>query len=89
MRGRHRSFALDDVVREAQLLELQGAREINLVAQDLAHYGRDLRVGVGLPELLDALVADTIGSMDSAAVRICGGPRMPGCSRRSRKSADS
>ena len=59
MRGRHRSFALDDVVREAQLLELQGAREINLVAQDLAHYGRDLRVGVGLPELLDALVAET------------------------------
>ncbi len=59
MRGRHRSFALDDVVREAQLLELQGAREINLVAQDLAHYGRDLRTGVGLPELLDALVADT------------------------------
>jgi ribosomal protein S12 methylthiotransferase len=59
MRGRHRSFALDDVVREAQLLELQGAREINLVAQDLAHYGRDLRAGVGLPELLDALVADT------------------------------
>ncbi len=42
MRGRHRSFALDEVVREAQLLELQGAREINLVAQDLAHYGRDL-----------------------------------------------
>jgi ribosomal protein S12 methylthiotransferase len=50
MRGKHRSFALPDVVREAQLLELQGAREINLVAQDLAHYGRDRRDGVGLPE---------------------------------------
>src|SRR5919202_73783 len=59
MRGRHRSFALRDVVREAQLLEAQGAREINLVAQDLAHYGRDRRDGVGLPELLEALVADT------------------------------
>ena len=43
MRGRHRSFTLDDLVREAQLLEAQGAREVNLVAQDLAHYGRDLR----------------------------------------------
>src|SRR5205085_176188 len=43
MRGRHRSFSLEDVVREAQLLEAQGAREINLVAQDLAHYGRDMR----------------------------------------------
>ena len=59
MRGKHRSFALPDVVREAQLLELQGAREINLVAQDLAHYGRDLRDGVGLPELLRALVDET------------------------------
>jgi ribosomal protein S12 methylthiotransferase len=59
MRGKHRSFALPDVVREAQLLELQGAREINLVAQDLAHYGRDRRDGIGLPELLESLVAET------------------------------
>lgn len=59
MRGKHRSFALDDVVREAQLLELQGAREINLVAQDLAHYGRDVRDGRGLPELLEALLRET------------------------------
>jgi ribosomal protein S12 methylthiotransferase len=59
MRGKHRSFGLDEVVREAQLLELQGAREINLVAQDLAHYGRDRRDGVKLPELLEALVSET------------------------------
>ena len=65
MRGKHRSFAVADVVREAQLLELQGAREINLVAQDLAHYGRDLRgpdglpLDVRLPDLLEALVAGT------------------------------
>ncbi len=59
MRGKHRSFELDEVVREAQLLELQGARELNLVAQDLAHYGRDLRNGRQLPELLEALVAQT------------------------------
>jgi ribosomal protein S12 methylthiotransferase len=59
MRGKHRSFPLDEVVREAQLLELQGAREINLVAQDLAHYGRDRRDGCGLPELLEALLEST------------------------------
>jgi ribosomal protein S12 methylthiotransferase len=59
MRGKHRSFALDEVVREAQLLELQGARELNLVAQDLAHYGRDRRDGIQLPELLEALIAET------------------------------
>ena len=59
MRGKHRSFALDDLVREAQLLELQGARELNLVAQDLAHYGRDRRDGFALPELLETLVRET------------------------------
>ena len=60
MRGRHRSFALEDVVREAQLLEAQGAREVNLVAQDLAHYGRDLRgTGESLPNLLEALTRET------------------------------
>lgn len=60
MRGKHRSFTLADVVREAQLLELQGAREVNLVAQDLAHWGRDLRADdLRLPDLLDALVAET------------------------------
>ena len=59
MRGRHRSFALDEIISEAQLLEAQGAREINLVAQDLAHYGRDIRDGVKLPELLESLVAET------------------------------
>lgn len=59
MRGKHRSFALSEVVREAQLLELQGVREVNLVAQDLAHYGRDRRDGIKLPELLESLVNET------------------------------
>jgi ribosomal protein S12 methylthiotransferase len=59
MRGKHRSFALDDVIRDAQLLEAQGAREVNLVAQDLAHYGRDRRDGFTLPELLEALLRET------------------------------
>ncbi len=59
MRGRHRSFSRDELVREAQLLELQGAREINLVAQDLAHYGRDRGDAIRLPQLLESLVRDT------------------------------
>jgi ribosomal protein S12 methylthiotransferase len=60
MRGKHRSFALDDIVREAQLLEAQGVRELNLVAQDLAHYGRDKRgEGLGLPDVLQALLSET------------------------------
>jgi ribosomal protein S12 methylthiotransferase len=59
MRGKHRSFPLDEIVREAQLLELQGAREVNLVAQDLAHWGRDRRDGFTLPELLESLARET------------------------------
>jgi ribosomal protein S12 methylthiotransferase len=64
MRGRHRSFSLDELLYEARELEQQGAMEVNLVAQDLAHYGRDLRGspqgrGVRLPELLEALLRET------------------------------
>jgi ribosomal protein S12 methylthiotransferase len=60
MRGKHRSEPLERLVREAQQLETQGAREINLVAQDLGHYGRDLgRGGPALPDLLAALLRET------------------------------
>ena len=60
MRGKHRSFAPEEVIAEAQLLELQGAREINLVAQDLAHYGRDIRDRhVRLPDILQMLLDQT------------------------------
>src|SRR5207253_837422 len=60
MRGKHRSEPLERLVREAQLLEAQGAKEINLVAQDLGHYGRDAGRGAPtLPDLLDALLAGT------------------------------
>lgn len=60
MRGRHRSEPLERLVREAQLLEQEGAKEINLVAQDISHYGRDFgRSGPALPDLLEALLEET------------------------------
>jgi ribosomal protein S12 methylthiotransferase len=60
MRGKHRSEPLERLVREAQALEAQGAKEINLVAQDLGHYGRDLGAdGAKLPDLLEALLRET------------------------------
>ncbi len=60
MRGRHRSEPLERLIREAQALEAQGAREINLVAQDLGHFGRDLGPrGPKLPDLLEALLRET------------------------------
>ena len=60
MRGKHRSEPLARLVREAQQLEAQGAKEINLVAQDLGHWGRDLGLGSPkLPDLLEALLRET------------------------------
>jgi ribosomal protein S12 methylthiotransferase len=60
MRGRHRTEPLARLVREAQQLEAAGAREVNLVAQDLGHYGRDLGPGgPRLPDLLEALLRET------------------------------
>jgi ribosomal protein S12 methylthiotransferase len=47
------------VVREARFLESQGAREVNLIAQDLGHYGRDVEGGPRLPDLVRALLAET------------------------------
>jgi ribosomal protein S12 methylthiotransferase len=60
MRGKHRSEPLARLVREAQQLEAQGAKEINLVAQDLGHWGRDLgAASPKLPDLLEALLRET------------------------------
>jgi ribosomal protein S12 methylthiotransferase len=62
MRGKHRSEPLARLVAEAQQLEAQGAKEINLVAQDLGHWGRDLGLGGGgpkLPDLLEMLLRET------------------------------
>ena len=46
--------------RRGGSLEAQGAQEINLVAQDLGHYGRDLGPkGPKLPDLLETLLRET------------------------------
>jgi ribosomal protein S12 methylthiotransferase len=59
MRGKHRSRPVADLVKEAQELEAQGAKEINLVAQDLGHYGRDVRDGTNLTGLIQTLLHET------------------------------
>lgn len=58
-RGRHRSFDPAALVDEARALEARGVVELNLVAQDLAHYGRDLSGGAGLHGLLERLLEGT------------------------------
>lgn len=54
IRGPLRSRPLDDLLAEAANLAELGVKELNLVAQDLTSYGRDLG-GPGLAELLEAL----------------------------------
>lgn len=54
IRGEMRSRDLDSVIREVDSLVGNGVREINLVAQDLTSYGKDLR-GPELPDLVRAL----------------------------------
>ncbi len=46
-RGKQRSRAIDDVVREVEALAADGTREINLISQDTIAYGRDLRAVEG------------------------------------------
>jgi ribosomal protein S12 methylthiotransferase len=55
IRGRHESRALDDLVEEARRLAASGVREINLIAQDLTAYGRDLKQRASLAALLHRL----------------------------------
>lgn len=45
LRGKQRSRAPDDVVREVEMLAGQGIFELNVVSQDTIAYGRDLPAG--------------------------------------------
>ncbi len=56
-RGAFRSRPADDVVAEAEALAARGVREINLIAQDSSHYGRDRGDRAGLAGLLARLDA--------------------------------
>lgn len=56
IRGPLRSRPIENVVEEARGLAAGGVSEFNLIAQDLAAYGRDLRDGTDLLGLLKALV---------------------------------
>jgi ribosomal protein S12 methylthiotransferase len=53
--GRHRSRPQEEILSEARQLVEQGVRELQLVAQDLTWYGRDLYRKMALPELVGHL----------------------------------
>jgi ribosomal protein S12 methylthiotransferase len=54
-RGPHASKPLERIVAEAQHLARTGAKEINLIAQDVTQYGYDLYKEFTLPRLLKEL----------------------------------
>jgi len=54
-RGRHRSRPLDDVVKEAEVLVSEGAKELILTGQDTTFFGYDLTGRYLLPQLLKHL----------------------------------
>ena len=56
IRGRYRSRKLRSVLEEAERLADQGVQELILIAQDTTAYGRDLRDGTNLENLLKNLV---------------------------------
>jgi ribosomal protein S12 methylthiotransferase len=59
IRGKARSRPLDDILMEAEGLARRGVREIILTAQDTTVYGRDLRSGERLSDLLKGLASLT------------------------------
>jgi len=54
-RGRHRSRALGDIVKEVESLAVRGLQEAILVSQDTLAYGRDLPGNGDIGDLLQAL----------------------------------
>ena len=55
IRGRYQSRPIEELVEEAKGLAAEGVKELNLIAQDCAYYGRDLYGHFALGELLKQL----------------------------------
>lgn len=58
--GRYRSRPIEEIVAEAEMLAGRGVKELNVIAQDLTSYGRDLYGEVRIAQLVDRL-ADVKG----------------------------
>ena len=58
--GRHHSRPIEEILDEARKLAASGVRELNVIAQDLSSYGKDLYGRLALAELIDRM-ADVEG----------------------------
>ncbi|MBR2464399.1 MAG: 30S ribosomal protein S12 methylthiotransferase RimO [Clostridia bacterium] len=59
IRGRFRSRPMDELVAEAKQLEALGVRELNIIAQDVTRYGKDLYGDYKLAALLRRITEET------------------------------
>ncbi len=66
IKGRAQSRPIGDIVQEAKILTQSGIKEINLVAQNTAAYGADLRPKTSLVDLLEKL----LGIPEIALIRL-------------------
>ena len=57
MRGKHKSKPIDDLLKEAEFLSKNGAKEIVIIAQDTTDYGKDIYSKRSLASLLQQLTA--------------------------------
>lgn len=55
IRGKHKSIATEELLKEATSLSQKGVKELILIAQDLSYYGRDLYHEPRLPQLINDL----------------------------------
>lgn len=53
--GRHHSRPIEEILDEARKLAAAGVRELNVIAQDLSSYGKDLYGKLALAELIDRM----------------------------------
>jgi ribosomal protein S12 methylthiotransferase len=56
LRGPFRSRSLESLIEEAAHMAERGVQEVNLIAQDTTMYGRDLRRGYQLEDLVEKLI---------------------------------
>ena len=59
IRGRFRSRPMEELVAEAKQLEALGVQELNIIAQDVTRYGKDLYGDYKLAELLRRITEET------------------------------
>ena len=55
MTGKHQSRPIEEIIQEVEWLASQGVKELQVIAQDLTYYGRDLYKQSKLAELIDRI----------------------------------